>query len=60
MPDRNDIEKMADEHDDKVDEGLDKLGDSLENKFGHGEQIDKAVDWAQDHTGGGDQTNQPG
>lgn len=47
----------AEQHDDKVDQGLDKAGDFADQKTGggHGEQIDKAVDQAQQRTGDGDQ-----
>lgn len=55
MPDFDDIKKMADEHDDQVDAGLEKAGDMAESKFGHGEQIDQVVEKAQDATGGDDQ-----
>ncbi len=51
MPGLDDIEKMANEHDDQVDQGLEKAGDAAGEKFGHEEQIDKAVDAAQDRTG---------
>jgi hypothetical protein len=56
MPDFDDIKKFAAEHDEQVDEGLEKAGDAAGGKFGHEEQIDKAVDWAQQHTGEGDTT----
>ena len=55
MPGLDDIEKFADEHDDKVDQGLEKAGDAASGKFGHGDEIDKGVDWAQQHTGAGDE-----
>ena len=55
MPDFDDIKKMADEHDDQVDAGLEKAGDMAESKFGHGEQIDQVVDKAQEATGSDDQ-----
>ena len=55
MPDFDDIKKMADEHDDQVDTGLEKAGAVAESKFGHGEQIDQAVDKAQEATGSDDQ-----
>ena len=58
MPDFDDIKKMADEHDDQVDAGLEKAGDMAESKFGHGEQIDQAVDKAQEATGSDDQQQQ--
>ncbi len=54
MPDFDDIKKLAEEHDDKIDEGLGKAGDAAGAKFGHEEQIEKGVDWAQQHTGAGD------
>ena len=54
MPGFDDMKKFADEHDDKVDEGLEKAGDAAGDKFGHEAQVDKGVDWAQQHTGSGD------
>ena len=51
MPDMDDLKKLANDHDDQIDKGLDKAGDAAKDKFGHGEQIDKAVDKAQDATG---------
>ena len=47
---------MADQHDDKVDQGLDKAGDMADQKTGgkYDNQIDKGVDAAQQHTGDGD------
>jgi hypothetical protein len=51
--------KFADEHDDKIDAALDKAGDAAGDKFGHADQIDKGVDWAQEHTGPADQSNPP-
>ena len=50
MPDFDDIKKMADQHDQQVDEGLDKAGDVAGEKVGHQDDIDKGVDWAQQHT----------
>jgi hypothetical protein len=55
MADFDDIKKMADEHDDQVDEGLRKAGDAAESKVGHGEQVEQAVDKAQAATGSDDQ-----
>lgn len=48
---------MASEHDDQVDQGLDKAGDVIDERTGgkYGEQIDKGVDLAQERTGAGDQ-----
>jgi hypothetical protein len=51
MPDMDDLRKLADEHDDKIDKGLEQAGDVAKKKVGHGDQIDKAVDKAQDATG---------
>jgi MT0933-like antitoxin protein len=47
---------MADQHDDQVDQGLDKAGDFADQKTGgkYDEQIDRGVDAAQDRTGDGD------
>jgi antitoxin protein of toxin-antitoxin system len=56
MPGMDDLKNMADQHDDKVDEGLDKAGDAAGAKFGHEDQIDKATDKAQERTGDGDTT----
>jgi hypothetical protein len=49
--------EMADQHDDKVDQGLEKAGDFAGEKTGgkYDEQIDKGVDFAQERTGEGDQ-----
>lgn len=48
---------MADQHDDKVDQGLERAGDAADQRTGggHSDQIDKAVDQAQQRTGDGDQ-----
>jgi MT0933-like antitoxin protein len=54
MPGMDDLKKMADEHDDKVDAALGKAGDAAGDKFGHEQQVDKGVDLAQEHTGQGD------
>lgn len=51
MPGLDDLKKLADDHDEQVDKGLDQAGDAAGAKFGHEEQIDKAVDKAQDATG---------
>jgi len=58
MPDFDDLKKFADDHDKQVDEGLEKAGDEAGQKLGHEDQIDKGVDWAQEHTGSGDTDNQ--
>ena len=52
--------EMLGQHDDKVDQGLDKAGDMAKQKFaGHDDQIDKGVDFAQQRTGEGDTTAAP-
>jgi hypothetical protein len=47
----------VDQHDKQVDEGLQKAGQAIDDKTGgqHGDQIQKGVDQAQQHTGQGDQ-----
>jgi hypothetical protein len=49
----NKIKDLADQHDDKVDAALEKIGDFVDDRTGHehSEQIDKIVDAAQEHTG---------
>lgn len=45
------VEKAKDfveENPDKVDQGLDKAGELAKGQFGHGSEIDKAVDFLQD------------
>lgn len=54
MPDFDDLKKFAEEHDEQVDQALEKAGDTAGAKLGHQDQIDKGVDWAQEHTGAGD------
>lgn len=54
MPDFGDIKKLADEHDEQVDQGLEKAGDAAGDKLGHQDEIDKGVDFAQEHSGAGD------
>jgi hypothetical protein len=48
---------LAEQHDDKVDQGLEKAGDVADERTGggHSEQIDRGVDTAQERTGQGDQ-----
>ncbi|GAA4549501.1 hypothetical protein GCM10023175_37750 [Pseudonocardia xishanensis] len=51
---------LISQHDDKVDQGLDKAGEAAKQKFaGHEEHIDKGVDFAQQRTGAGDTTAPP-
>lgn len=48
---------MLNQHDDKVDQGLDKVGDAAKGRFaGHDDKIDGFVDQAQQRTGAGDTT----
>ena len=54
VPGLDDIKKFADDHDEQVDQVLEKVGDAAAAKFGHEDQIDKGIDWAQQRAGGGD------
>ncbi|MDT7558680.1 MAG: hypothetical protein QOI50_826 [Pseudonocardiales bacterium] len=46
--------EMLGKHDDKVDQGMDKLGGMAKGKFqGHDEQIDKATQMGKDYDFGG-------
>jgi MT0933-like antitoxin protein len=47
----------VEQHDDKVDQGLEKAGDFADQKTGgkYDDKIDKGVDAAQQRTGDGDQ-----
>lgn len=48
---------LLNQHDDKVDQALDKAGEAAKARFaGHDEQIDSLVDRAQETTGAGDTT----
>jgi hypothetical protein len=50
---------LLDQHDDKVDQALEKAGDLAKQRFaGHDEQIDAVVDKLQEATGAGDTTRQ--
>jgi hypothetical protein len=50
------LKNLAGKHDDKVDQGMEKGGDKLDERTGgkHSDQIDKGVDEGQRRTGGGD------
>jgi hypothetical protein len=51
---------LADQHDEQVDQGLDRAGDLAKGRFaGHDSQIDSAVDKAQQYSGAGDTTAAP-
>ena len=58
MPDFDDLKRMADEHDEQIDGALEKVGNAAGHRFGHEEQIDKAVDALQERTGDGDSTTE--
>lgn len=52
--------ELIGQHDDKVDQGLDKAGDAAKQKYaGHDEHIDKGVDFLQERTGEGNTTAAP-
>ena len=50
------VKDLADQHDDKVDAALEKVGDVADDKTGgkYSDHIDKGVDVAQERTGEGD------
>ena len=49
---------LLNQHDDKVDQGLDKAGDAAKQRYaGHDEHIDQGVDRVQGMTGEGDTTH---
>jgi hypothetical protein len=52
----DDAKKFIDEHDDKVDQAIEKVGDVVDDKTGgkYSDQIDKAQDIAEEKTGDGD------
>jgi hypothetical protein len=59
MVDFNQAKNFLDQHDEQVDQALDKGGDAAKDRFaGHDQQIDQGVDKAQEWTGGQD-TNEP-
>jgi hypothetical protein len=52
--------ELVDQHDDKVDQGLDRAGEMGKERFaGHDEHIDQGVDKLQEMTGEGDTTRAP-
>lgn len=56
----DDAKKFVDEHDEQVDQVLDKAGDIVNEKTGgqYGDQIEQGVNFAQQQTGGGDTSQQ--
>jgi hypothetical protein len=49
------VKKFVDQHDDKVDEALERAGDEINKRTGgkYEKQVNKGVDYAQKHTGKG-------
>jgi hypothetical protein len=56
----DDAKKFVDEHDEQVDQVLDKAGEFANEKTGgkYGDQINQGVDFAQQKTGDGDTSQQ--
>ncbi|GAA0733101.1 antitoxin [Dactylosporangium roseum] len=52
------VKDLADKHDEKVDQALEKIGEEADKRTGgkYADQIAKGVDAAQEHTGEGDTT----
>ena len=52
----DDAKKLVDEHDEQVDEAIEKAGDLADDKTGgkYADQIDQAQDFAEEKTGDGD------
>ena len=50
---------IAEQHDDKVDQAAEKAGEQVDERTGgrYADQVDKGVDYAQEHTGQGDTGN---
>ena len=56
----NKAKNLADQHDEQVDQGLDRAGDEANKRLaGHESQVDGAVDRAKQYTGAGDTTAAP-
>ena len=56
----NKAKNLADQHDEQVDQGLDRAGDMAKERVaGHDAQVDSVVDRAQQYTGAGDTTAAP-
>lgn len=45
---KNKAQNLVNEHGDKIEQGVAKAGEFAKGKFGHGEQIDAAVDKVKD------------
>jgi hypothetical protein len=52
----DDAEKLVDQHDEQVDDAIEKAGDLADKQTGgkYSEQVDRAQDVAQEKTGDGD------
>jgi hypothetical protein len=52
----DDAKKFIDEHDDKVDQAIEKAGDLVDDRTGgkFADKVDKVQDIAEQKTGGGD------
>ena len=53
----NKAKDLAADHPDQVDQGIDKIGDTVDERTGggHASQVDKAQDAVRDRLGGADQ-----
>jgi len=51
--------ELLGQHDDKVDQGIDKLGEAAGQKFGHQDQIGQGTEHLKRMTGQGDTTAAP-
>ena len=53
---RDKAKDFADDHDEQVDQGLEKAGEQVDQRTGdkYTSQVDKGVNAAQEHTGAGD------
>jgi len=47
MPEMDDLKKLAEDHDDQSDKGVEHAGDAAKQQVGHDDQIDHAVDKAE-------------
>lgn len=45
---KNKAEDLLEEHGDKIEQGVEKVGEFAKDKFGHDETVDKVVDKVQD------------
>jgi hypothetical protein len=45
---KNKAEDVLEQHGDKIEQGVEKVGEFAKDKFGHGETVDKVVDKVQE------------